>query len=585
MRFTGGIAGHRKVWTFFRLPSDGNRAKRPRTRSLCLEPLETREMLTAVLSESVLDRELSDDVATVPGVPSPVVGEGECGPLRPDDAARAAAVVNASSHSGAKSGLPDLLGRYFNSPEPLRWGQVVRLNAQVVNRGSATAGASTVQFFVSNNSIISSLDVYLGSAHVDYLSAGYYRRITDTVRLPYRPPPGFTKTDTVYIGMIVDARQEVSESDGGNNRNQGTGIDRDRVLVRPTKIALNGFQLHKRFGGKYHDAEKKPGNRQDDEMCWGAAASNVLAWTGWGRVGNLTNTDQIFRYFQRHWTDQGGDAMYGWNWWFDGIDRSRWQGPGWARVDVPGGGFYSTNLFNSAFRTQGNDQQVISSLNQYLRSGYGTTLGILTPGGGHEIACWGVTFRAGSPSNIVGVWVSDSDDNMQMRNAPNRLRYYGVLFIDGRWYLNGYGSSNWYLGGVNALQKKSFVPQGNATALPSFAEQYRAGFDLEPALPWNDHVNARPKGHLSNVLVRGTLGVTDLMPRTGLARRASNSFEVAGGEEAPAFPGLSPSLRTPRLSATAIDRVMRDLADEGPSETILGNDLCEPLIPLGTISG
>ena len=57
---------------------------------------------------------------------------------------------------------------------------------------------------------------------------------------------------------------------------------------------------------------------EDDLMCWAAAASNVLEWTGWGVVGGMTNTDEMFQHFQDHWTDLGGSSEYAWNWWFDG---------------------------------------------------------------------------------------------------------------------------------------------------------------------------------------------------------------------------------------------------------------------------
>lgn len=40
---------------------------------------------------------------------------------------------------------------------------------------------------------------------------------------------GYNKT--YYLGMIVDADNDVSESNESNNRNLGPGIDRDEVLI------------------------------------------------------------------------------------------------------------------------------------------------------------------------------------------------------------------------------------------------------------------------------------------------------------------------------------------------------------------
>jgi hypothetical protein len=62
------------------------------------------------------------------------------------------------------------------------------------------------------------------------------------------------------------------------------------------------------MGGTWHDAEKSPTNEEDDLMCWAAAASNILAWTGWGYPSgtSFANEDDMFGYYQDHWTDQGG---------------------------------------------------------------------------------------------------------------------------------------------------------------------------------------------------------------------------------------------------------------------------------------
>jgi hypothetical protein len=177
----------------------------------------------------------------------------------------------------------------------------------------------------------------------------------------------------------------------------------------------------------------------------------------------MRNTDQMFDYFQDHWTDQGSLIDTAWAWWFDGIDRS---GPyGLARENVQGGGFFRNVNFASVFRAEVNPAAAMSSLNNMLRSGYGTALGILTHGGGHAITCWGVSYRGGNPGNIAGVWVTDSDDNMGSRRPPNRLRYYGVTYSGGRWYLNNYGGSNsWHVAIVYGLQRRWTRGLGNAGA-------------------------------------------------------------------------------------------------------------------------
>ena len=108
------------------------------------------------------------------------------------------------------------------------------------------------------------------------------------------------------------------------------------------------YLLFEHWGGTWSDAEKSPSNTEDDLLCWAGAASNVLAWTGWGIVDGLANTDDIFGYFQDHWTDQGGLMQFGWDWWFDGTNDSQgWSG--WSQEDVQGGGFYPNENFSSFF--------------------------------------------------------------------------------------------------------------------------------------------------------------------------------------------------------------------------------------------
>jgi hypothetical protein len=131
------------------------------------------------------------------------------------------------------------------------------------------------------------------------------------------------------------------------------------------------------FGGTWSDAEKSPSNADDDLMCWAAGASNILEWTGWGAVGGgLGNTDAIFAYFQDHWTDNGGNPYFGWEWWFTGV----YNGPttaSWSQVDVPGGGFWTASEFDEAVFFNSDDPLALPLLDALLRQGYGVTFSIV----------------------------------------------------------------------------------------------------------------------------------------------------------------------------------------------------------------
>jgi len=251
--------------------------------------------------------------------------------------------------------------------------------------------------------------------------------------------PGFSGAlQTGPIGFDGDTSAFLADEDGPLDDATPTG---------------NSYLLYENWGGSWLDAEKTPSNTEDDLMCWAAAASNVLAWTGWGTVSGMTTSDQVFAYYQNHWTDQGGMMRYGWDWWFDGTNNSQgWDG--WSQVDVPGGGFYPGENFNDYFFRNDSDSQALSAIDSYLHSGYGVAIGIYGPGG-HAITVWGYNYNPSNPSDYYGVWVTDSDDSKSSDSPPDRLRYYEVQYSGGKWYLqNYYGSNSWYIGTVQAMAQK-----------------------------------------------------------------------------------------------------------------------------------
>jgi hypothetical protein len=227
-------------------------------------------------------------------------------------------------------------------------------------------------------------------------------------------------------------------------------------------ISYKNFDV---WGGGWYDAEKSPTNTEDDLMCWAAASSNVLAWTGWGQVGGMTNADQMFAYYQNHWTDEGGTMAFAWNWWFDGVNPAQgppWDTNGWSQVDVPGGNFWPTDDIDDFFhfnQDSGEPHDPMVAIDRYLRAGYGVALGVFTTSGGaHAITCWGYAYDDANPSQYYGVWVTDSDDSKGSTSPPDLLRYYDVSFHGGEWYLqNFYGSNAWYIDEVQALDR--LVPE------------------------------------------------------------------------------------------------------------------------------
>jgi hypothetical protein len=204
------------------------------------------------------------------------------------------------------------------------------------------------------------------------------------------------------------------------------------------------------YGGEYgtgwFDANKTASNTEDDLMCWAAAASNILAWGGWGTSG-LTTEDEIWLNFQDHWTDEGGLMEFGWNWWFNGINPTQGQS-GWSQVDQPGGGNHFPGLdFNDYYHSTGIDPLAMAAIDQYLHAGYGVTVAIYGPGG-HALTIWGYEFDD-ITGDYTGLIFSDSDDYNSTDGSTKILWITGLNFFGSRWYIGG---SSWYIGEVQALE-------------------------------------------------------------------------------------------------------------------------------------
>jgi hypothetical protein len=125
----------------------------------------------------------------------------------------------------------------------------------------------------------------------------------------------------------------------------------ERALLDATPTGAS-YMLYENWGGTWCDVEKTPSNTEDDLLCWAAAASNVLEWTGWGMVGSFSNTDDIFAHFQDHWQDEGGWPDNAMEWWFDGEDHA-FSG---SDIDVSGGGgFWPSENFGD-YHHQNDDE-------------------------------------------------------------------------------------------------------------------------------------------------------------------------------------------------------------------------------------
>ncbi|MFZ5572305.1 MAG: IdeS/Mac family cysteine endopeptidase [Thermodesulfobacteriota bacterium] len=177
------------------------------------------------------------------------------------------------------------------------------------------------------------------------------------------------------------------------------------------------YLLCENWGGRTYDAKKSLADSDDDLMCWAAAASNVLAWTGWGFPEGQAYTDEtsIFKHFQNHWLDTAGHPDEAWKWWFNGDEDKP------DRVNVPGGGGFWKSAgfaFEQYFHAQYDRREALPAIDEFLRRGYGLVLELVGQGGGHMITCWGCA--RDDQGHYTGIYVTDSDDP-----SPD-LRHYDV---------------------------------------------------------------------------------------------------------------------------------------------------------------
>lgn len=252
------------------------------------------------------------------------------------------------------------------------------------------------------------------------------------------------------------------------------------VLFAAPPAQADDYFITDIYSGDFFDAEKTPSNTEDDLMCWAASASNILAWSGWGDIHSYSE-DVIFEYYQDHWTDDGGLAGYGWEWWFDGTNNAQgdsYAADGWAQVDVPGGGFYPEEEFSDYFQYEYTESIAMSAVDLFLRDDYGISLGIYTENdqgditGGHSLSVWGYAY---DENDYLGLYVSDSDDNKGSNTPPDDWDYYGVSFDATRdqWFLSGY-YDGWYIGAVEALAKAPYAT-GPTVPEPATLALFSAG--------------------------------------------------------------------------------------------------------------
>ena len=178
------------------------------------------------------------------------------------------------------------------------------------------------------------------------------------------------------------------------------------------------------------DTEKTENEDADDLLCWAAATSNILHYSGWGAVGGFETEDDLFELFI-HDNNESGIETAGITWFFDGLkylsSNEKDENPNGAFIkDYTADGLYTQYDFHS-----GNPTKKISEVFEKLRSGYAVSLDIYSMFGnsGHAVTVWGYVvnndFAADKKEHYDAVIISDSDSNelsdTDRRNSRNEL--------------------------------------------------------------------------------------------------------------------------------------------------------------------
>ena len=105
----------------------------------------------------------------------------------------------------------------------------------MVNLGSTIAAASTLNFYLSSDNVITSADTLIGSAAVGALAGGASQLINGSVPIPTSLAPG-----VYFLGAIADASNAILETNETNNTRVGNQITTSTRAIDLSLTAVGG---------------------------------------------------------------------------------------------------------------------------------------------------------------------------------------------------------------------------------------------------------------------------------------------------------------------------------------------------------
>lgn len=232
------------------------------------------------------------------------------------------------------------------------------------------------------------------------------------------------------------------------------------------------------------DAEKCISIAKDDNMCWAAAAANMLYYANWWPVETEDAVFSVFVDSFQNGEKRGGNILYGIDWFLTGnytpsrlkLYDQPLEGTGGGYKDVFSEIELSDFLFNKSITVNN-----FIETGKMLESGYavGVSFGFITESGarvfGHALSMWGFTYDTSlsvtDPNSFTGIIVSDSDDDhwscYNGCDAPDTLKIIPVFYdSESEKYILDPGYSEYY---TCVLEKftllapnPGYVPDGNS---------------------------------------------------------------------------------------------------------------------------
>lgn len=160
-----------------------------------------------------------------------------------------------------------------------------------------------IDIYLSDNDFISDLDEELHFEFESLLEGAKTKSYSIEVQLPFSGSSIWGSDDTYYIGTIIDATSNVSETEEGNNSNRGFGLDKEGIFIEinPPADPLAQmrdavYRFYNQFSGRHfytavpEERDLLTGARQDWGFVGEGVAFNVSRNPG-------SNLQPIYRMF------------------------------------------------------------------------------------------------------------------------------------------------------------------------------------------------------------------------------------------------------------------------------------------------